>query len=81
MGKIQNPDLFSFSNGLLDLLKWSHKKECSWTACTCAWESWTYSYAAQYNHFEVLKWAYEHGCPLDAESICSWLHSMVIWKC
>jgi len=45
-------------NGFLSLLQWAHSEGVSWNELTC-------SFAAHNNHFKVVRWAVDHGCPVS----------------
>ena len=34
----------------------------------CAWDAWTFAFAAEGGHLDVLILAAEHGCPMNADT-------------
>jgi hypothetical protein len=59
---------YAAKNGKYSTLEFLHKVGCEWGQYTMQW-------AAQNEHIKCLKFAYEHGCPIDPS-----LTSAVIYK-
>jgi len=66
---------FAAESGHLEIIKWlrgtDNKNENEYKY---EWDIWTCSGAAYGNHIDVLKWAYENGCPWDVWT-CAFLAS------